>query len=32
MNMEKTTMWQNVALEIIALAYLMLPIAYYILH
>ena len=29
MNMQKTTMWQNVALEIIALAYLALPIAYY---
>ena len=29
MNMTKVTMWQNVALELIALAYLMLPIAYY---
>ena len=32
MNMAKVTMWQNVALELIALAYLALPIAYYILR
>ena len=30
--MEKTTMWQNVAIELLVLANVMLPIAYYFLH
>lgn len=32
MNMQKTTMWQNVAAELLLIAYIMMPIAYYFLR
>jgi len=32
MSMEKITMWQNVAAELLLIAYIMMPIAYYFLH
>jgi len=32
MNMQKTTMWQNVAAQILLIVYIMMPIAWYFLH
>jgi maltodextrin utilization protein YvdJ len=32
MNMKQTTVWQNVAAELLLIAYIMLPIAWYFLH